>query len=84
MTKDEWKKWVKCTIYNKQKLKESNNCGCYYCFSVYTYSKIDDWCDRGETAICPKCGIDSVAPFDLNNHEEEMEILKAAHEIGFK
>lgn len=40
------------------------HCGCFYCKSIYPASKVNEWCDndgRGDkTALCPKCGIDSV------------------------
>ena len=39
-------------------------CGCFYCLLVYPASEISEWIeDRGgDTAECPKCGIDSVIP----------------------
>ena len=36
--------------------------GCFYCKCIYSPSKIKEWIDGGETALCPKCGIDSVLP----------------------
>ena len=40
------------------------HCGCFYCKSIYSASEVKEWCDndgRGDkTALCPKCGIDSV------------------------
>ena len=40
------------------------HCGCFYCKSIYPASEVTGWCDndgRGDkTALCPKCGIDSV------------------------
>ena len=40
------------------------HCGCFYCKSIYSASEVNEWCDndgRGDkTALCPKCGIDSV------------------------
>lgn len=52
---------------NKQEIEKSDSCGCFHCGSVLAPSEIQDWLhDRltdgreGDTAICPKCGIDSV------------------------
>jgi hypothetical protein len=39
-------------------------CGCYCCVQVYSPELIAEWEDEEQTAICPKCGIDSVIPFD--------------------
>lgn len=38
--------------------------GCFYCCKVYKPKLIKEWCDSQKTAICPKCAIDSVVPFD--------------------
>ena len=57
---------------HKESILKSKNCGCFYCLQIFPASEIIDWCDKddnkvGQTAICPKCGIDSiVCDFDLN------------------
>ena len=38
----------------------SENCGCFYCGSIFEPSKITEWIDEDTTALCPSCGIDSV------------------------
>jgi hypothetical protein len=38
----------------------SNLCGCFFCLNRFAPVQIVDWCDDGGTAICPRCGIDSV------------------------
>jgi hypothetical protein len=39
-------------------------CGCFYCLKTFPPEEITDWVDEqngvGTTALCPKCGIDSV------------------------
>jgi hypothetical protein len=41
-------------------------CGCFHCGEIYTPAEITDWLDdriegkEGRTALCPRCGIDSV------------------------
>ena len=41
-------------------------CGCFHCGQIYTRAEITDWLDdriegkEGRTALCPRCGIDSV------------------------
>jgi len=50
---------------NREELMKSNLCGCFYCLEVYSPTEITDWVDEdengiGRTALCAKCGIDSV------------------------
>jgi hypothetical protein len=52
-------------------LLASDLCGCFYCLEIFDPDEIMDWIeegpgkttditDNGQTALCPKCGIDSV------------------------
>ena len=44
-------------------IESSNVCGCFYCLKVFHPGEIEEWVDKGgTTALCPKCGIDSVLP----------------------
>jgi hypothetical protein len=63
---------------NKENLKKSKTCGCYYCGAIYSPKQIKEYCDRGRTAICPFCGIDSVLP------SCEVELTKELLEEGYK
>lgn len=51
---------------HKHELEKDHVCGCFYCLEIYAPAEIEEWiiddnpCDRCGTAICPKCGIDSV------------------------
>jgi hypothetical protein len=50
---------------HRKQVLESETCGCFYCLSIYPPSEITEWVDEnqtgvGQTALCPKCGIDSV------------------------
>jgi hypothetical protein len=42
----------------------SEVCGCFYCLAIFSPSEIKEWVDTkdgiGQTALCPKCDIDSV------------------------
>ncbi|MEH6306221.1 hypothetical protein RYH73_11245 [Olivibacter sp. CPCC 100613] len=63
---------------HKQEILSSKLCGCFYCKQVYQPSEIFEWINdiNGETAICPKCGIDAVLsseyPIEDNRFLEEM------------
>lgn len=69
-----------CTA-NRTLLEQSASAGCLCCGATFTPSEILEWVPQldpvtqqsvGETASCPKCGIDSVlpsaAPVSLNPH----------------
>lgn len=50
---------------NREALKNSGLCGCYYCEETYPPTEITEWVDEdkegvGQTALCPQCHIDSV------------------------
>jgi len=45
---------------HRSEIEASRQCGCFYCSSVFAPEEIIDWCDDGRTALCPRCGIDSV------------------------
>lgn len=55
--------------------------GCYYCISIYDVTEIKEWTDNGETAICPKCGVDAV--ISKIQHELNADILKEAKKYWF-
>jgi uncharacterized paraquat-inducible protein A len=45
---------------HRSELLASELCGCFYCEAIYAPSEITDWIDDGQTALCARCGIDSV------------------------
>jgi len=47
---------------HREEVMASEVCGCFYCLSVFPPGEIERWIgpEGGDTAICPKCGIDSV------------------------
>ncbi|NMB48039.1 hypothetical protein GYA13_01160 [Candidatus Kuenenbacteria bacterium] len=65
--------------YHRKSVLKSKNCGCFYCSAIFSPSEIIDWCDEdkdgvGQTAICPKCGIDSIiCDVDLNFDKQFLE-----------
>ncbi len=50
----------KRSIKHRAELTASSNCGCFFCCNIFPPSEIEDWTDDNQTALCPKCGIDSV------------------------
>jgi hypothetical protein len=45
---------------HRAELLASDLCGCFYCGATFTATEIVDWTDGEQTALCPRCGIDSV------------------------
>ena len=46
-------------------IEKSEKCGCFYCQAIFSPGKIVEWVDAndegvGMTAMCPKCGMDTV------------------------
>jgi hypothetical protein len=52
----------KSSSSHKIEILAANLCGCFYCKQTFLPNEIEEWLEEiiGETAICPKCGIDSV------------------------
>lgn len=60
---------------HREEVLNSGRCGCFHCCATFSPQSISEWTDeaddgQGQTALCPKCGIDSVigenAGFDLS------------------
>lgn len=56
---------------NKDKINDDTPCGCYHCLETFKGSKITQWYDMDQTAVCPKCGIDSIVPNITNKSDLE-------------
>lgn len=41
---------------NKERLKNADQCGCYYCCRIFDAKEVHDYCSD-TTAMCPYCGI---------------------------
>lgn len=67
---------------NKSELNKSKLCGCFCCLKVFPVSEINEWVDEDKTAVCPKCGIDSVLG-DAAGFELSPVFLKDMHEHWF-
>lgn len=50
----------KISMHNRQRLAKAERAGCFYCKKIYVPSEINFWIDDETTAMCPRCGIDSV------------------------
>lgn len=65
------------SLDNEVEILNSDNCGCYFCRSIFSAREITDWdYEDGHTqALCPKCGMASVIG-DASGFPIEKEFLK--------
>ena len=59
MTEQELEELHKHCNGNRRAIKQGAKAGCFYCLEIFPKEDVDEFDDR-DTAICPKCGIDSV------------------------
>jgi hypothetical protein len=72
---------------HRQEILESEQCGCFSCLAVFPPSEIEEWVDTdehevGQTALCPKCGIDAVIG-SKSSYPITKEFLQAMEEHWF-
>ena len=66
---------------NRELVKASEKCYCFYCKSSMNSSEITNYLADG-TALCPHCGIDSVIPDSINEPINE-ELISQMNEYWF-
>lgn len=44
----------------KPVIYDNQMCACYHCEGFFRARDIKEYCDDGDTILCPKCSIDSV------------------------
>lgn len=71
----------KC-INHRRELKSSQICGCFYCEEIFTPNLIDEWTDDDTTALCPKCGVDSIIG-DQSGYPITVAFLNRMHKYWF-
>ena len=82
MTQPETSEAILYATTNKEELKRSQMAGCYYCCRVFRASEVVDFLAEENTAVCPKCGIDSVLP-DTAGYPLTTEVLQELHRHWF-
>jgi hypothetical protein len=68
---------------NRGELTASDKVGCFYCCEIYSPTLIEEWVDDDTTAMCPKCGIDSVIGDAAGFPVTDKAFLKAMNEAWF-
>ncbi len=69
------------SIYNKSGVEQGGQCSCFYCMETFPSTDVVTYVDMGKTALCPRCGIDSVLP-EAWVHKSP-ELLKEMHKRFF-
>jgi hypothetical protein len=74
-------------------MERSERAGCFHCLAIYDSSEIIEWIDdiagttrattRAVTALCPRCGIDSVLP-SAAPIKISPELLAVMHQYWFE
>ncbi|HXT87590.1 MAG TPA: cytoplasmic protein [Verrucomicrobiae bacterium] len=67
---------------HRGELESSVLCGCFYCLSIFPSSEIVEWVDDDQTAICPKCPVDSVIG-SASGFPITREFLRRMHDYWF-
>jgi hypothetical protein len=71
---------------NREEVLASSICGCFYCGETFPPSEINRWTDEwqgvGQTALCPRCGIDSVIGSE-SGYAVAREFLRQMHDRWF-
>src|SRR5690606_42083381 len=78
-TRDQLKAAHLKSSLHREELMRGNVCGCFYCEQLFSPREITVWIeepDGGQTAICPKCRIDSVLGEELPIRWEERRVGK--------
>ena len=52
---------------HREEVERASACGCFFCREEFASREITTWVDEnaagiGQTALCPRCGVDAVLP----------------------
>lgn len=87
MNEELLKKLHKYCRFNRDLIEKSNKCYCFYCKSTLDAKDLlkptVQYINGGKSAICPKCGIDSILP-DAIDEKITKEIIDDMYERFFE
>lgn len=69
---------------HRDEISRSVSVGCFYCAQTYPAVAIAEWWDDDQTAVCPKCGIDSVIGDASGLPVTDEAFLEAMHKRWFE
>jgi hypothetical protein len=68
---------------HRKEIAASQWCGCFYCMAIFKPELIEIWLSKEQTALCPKCGIDSVIG-SQSGYPITREFLQKMHRHWFE
>ena len=68
---------------HRSEIERSERCGCFYCLESFSPREIHEWIDSDATAMCPRCGIDSVIG-SASGYSLSREFLQRMHNHWFE
>jgi hypothetical protein len=69
---------------HRAELERSDVCGCFCCRATFTAADIEEWLeDEGGTALCPRCGVDSVVGSASGYPVGDRSFLDSMHDRWF-
>jgi hypothetical protein len=63
---------------HRAEIEASERCGCFFCFRSFASVEIKTWIDANQTALCPRCGVDSVIG-SASQHRIDDVFLRGMH-----
>lgn len=63
---------------HRAEIEVSARCGCFFCFRTFPNTEIKAWTDANQTALCPRCGVDSVLG-SASKHRLDDTFLRQMH-----
>lgn len=67
---------------NRRHQQTSNEAVCFHCANLFRASDVKEYTDSGETALCPKCGVDAVL-FESSGHPMNLDFAEGAMKYWF-
>ena len=67
---------------NRHALSQAGKGACFYCLEEFAAADVSEWVDSDRTALCPRCGIDSV--LSVSGQGADNEFLGRMHEYWFQ
>lgn len=78
MNETEAKTIASGSFRNRGPIMSARACGCFHCLATFKADEIRDWVDDDQTALCPRCGVDSVLADVI-----DAAILQSLHHFRF-
>ena len=72
---------------HRRAVEQSTICGCFHCQEFFYPAAITEWVDTpagvengaGQTALCPRCGVDAVLPERNGVYPMGVDLLRHMH-----